>query len=556
METILQQLILQALEQGINTEKELQKLKNQFSEKYRVPSFSKQEINSVYQKLVQTKKIKPNPKFSKLLQKRAIRTLSGVAPVAVLTRPYPCPGKCVYCPTEPDIPKSYLANEPAVMRAILNDFDPFRQVQSRLKALQASGHATDKVELIVMGGTFNYHPKQYQTNFIRQCLNALNCTSKPSRSLTQAQKLNETAKNRCIGITLETRPDFITPKELQRFRELGGTRVEIGVQTIDDKILKLVKRGHLTAQTIQATRLMKNFGFKICYHLMPNLPGSTPQKDFKAFQEIFANPDFRPDLIKIYPCVVTPHSELEKWWKKGKYKPYSKQQLTNLILKIKKIIPPYVRIIRVIRDIPADNIIAGNTTSNLRQIIQEHPDFQCQCIRCREIKNRPVNIKNLKLITREYEASGGLEYFLSFEDVKQNKLCSLLRLRIPSFIHADSAPSNSKLKPRYTVSSNHTIPNPPPPELKNCSIIREVHTYGLQLKIGDRRQQIPQHLGLGKKLIKAAEKITRQHGLQKIAVISGIGAREYYRKLGYRLIGTYMIKKMRAHPAERDELIY
>ncbi len=477
----------------------------------------------VYQKLLKQGKIKQNKNLELMLKKREIRTLSGVAPIAVLTKPYPCPGRCAYCPTEKGMPKSYLSNEPAVMRAIAYGFDPYRQVVGRIKTLEANGHPTDKLELIVIGGTWSALPRSYQNWFIKRCFDGAN--KKTAKNLAAAQKKNETAAHRIIGITLETRPDKITPAEIKQMRGLGATRVELGVQAIDNKILKKNLRGHDVAETIRATKLLKDAGFKICYHLMPNLPGSTPAKDFKMFKEIFSNPDFQPDMVKIYPCVVTRGSKIYRWWKQDKYKPYSDKQLSNLLIDIKKIIPPYVRINRLIRDIPSPSIEAGNKISNLREIISAEmarQDLRCKCIRCREVGHQKnIKITAPKLFIKKYKASGGTEYFISYESPDQKILYAFVRLRIPDLKN-----------------------QPVLPELKDAALIRELHTYGHLVPIDKNSPGATQHLGLGKKLMAKAENIARKSGIKKMAVISGVGVREYYKKLGYQKEGTYMVKNI------------
>lgn len=479
-----------------------------------------------YHKLVESGKIKLNKNFEQLLTKRAVRTLSGVAVISVLTKPQSCPGHCLFCPTEKAMPKSYLSNEPAVMRAILNDFDPFRQTRMRLAALEANGHATDKIELIVMGGTWSCHPPQYQAWFIKRCFEALN--GRPAKTLKIAQKKNETARHRCVGLTLETRPDYINEKEILRLRNFGCTRVELGIQHLDDKILKLNRRGHTAKQSVKAISLLKEAGFKINLHLMPNLYGSTPAKDLAMFKKIYSDGNWMPDMVKIYPCVVNEYAGLYELYKQGKYKPYTKRQLTDLIVKIKKITPPWVRIARLIRDIPEESIAAGNKTTNLRQLIAEQAardSWSCQCIRCREAGHAggagksKVESQKLKVITKKYIASDGEEYFLSYESPDKKILYAFLRLRI------NNQPNKNSL-----------------PELRGAAIIRELHTYGQAAKIG--AQGRIQHLGLGRKLLKEAEKIARQNQLDKVAVIAGIGVREYYRKNGYNLEGTYMVKKL------------
>ncbi|MEI6288191.1 MAG: tRNA uridine(34) 5-carboxymethylaminomethyl modification radical SAM/GNAT enzyme Elp3 [bacterium] len=498
-----------------STEKEFFNVARKEFGRHKLPPPEKSSLLSAYHKLVKAGKIKPNAKIENILIKRKIRSQSGVAVISVLTKASPCPGNCLFCPTEKNMPKSYLSNEPAVMRAILAKFDPYKQVQIRLNALRANGHPTDKIELIVMGGTWSYLPVKYQNWFIKRCFDSLN--GRTSKDLKTAQKKNETAKHRCIGLTLETRPDYINAKEILRMRELGCTRVELGIQHTDDKILKLNRRGHTANQSIEAIRLLKDAGFKINLHLMPNMYGSTPAKDLSMFKKIFTDGNYMPDMIKIYPCVVNQHADLYKLYKQGKHKAYSDKQLLELIIKIKKITPPWVRITRLIRDIPEESIVAGNKITNLRQLIanQAKKDgWDCKCIRCREAGHQPIQTKKLKFHIIKYQANGGTEYFLSFESPDEKVLYAFLRLRI---------------------SGNEFIS-----ELKGAGLIRELHTYGQLAELGSVGEV--QHLGLGKKLLIEAEKIAKQNGKKKIAVISGIGVREYYKKSGYMLDGSYMVK--------------
>ncbi|MFZ5559409.1 MAG: tRNA uridine(34) 5-carboxymethylaminomethyl modification radical SAM/GNAT enzyme Elp3 [Patescibacteria group bacterium] len=511
------------------TEAKLDVFKRQAAFKLKVKIPKNIILLQAYHNLLSSHKIKKSNILENILKTRKIRTLSGIVSITVITKPYPCPGKCLYCPDEIDMPKSYLANEPACMRAVLTKFDPFKQVDARLKSLKITGHTTDKIELIVLGGTWSAYPKNYQNWFIKRCFDACNGDI-PSKSLKSAQKANERAKNRIIGLTLETRPDFINPKEIKRMRDLGCTRVELGVQSIYDDILKKNKRGHGIKETIRATQLLKDAGFKVTYHMMLNLPGSNLKKDEKMFEELFSNPDFQSDQLKIYPCAVLKTAPLYKLWKKKKYKPYTEKQLINLLIKIKEKIPSYVRIIRVIRDIPSQSIVAGNKVSNLREIIADimrKKGKKCRCIRCREIRNfQPGAGPPLaeKLIRRDYDASGGREIFLSFEDMKNDKILAFLRLRLG----------------RRSLGEGETLP-----VLKNCALIRGVHTYGLTVPISQKIKTAQQHKNLGKKLIKEAEKIAKKEfGFKKIAVISGIGVREYYRKLGYKLKDGYMIKNL------------
>jgi elongator complex protein 3 (tRNA carboxymethyluridine synthase) len=529
MKPTIKKFIKKVLAENPQNLQSLEVVKKSFCSEEKTNFSKNAEIKKVYDEMIKNKEIKPNETLEKLLVTKKIRTLSGVAIVAVLTKPYPCPGKCIYCPDESAMPKSYLSNEPAVMRAILTKFHPYKQTQTRLRALQLNGHITDKIELIVMGGTFSYFPPRYQNWFIKECFRAANDFSrnkmknKNKSGLEKEKTRNEKATNRIVGLTLETRPDYINQKEVIKFRKLGATRVEIGVQNISDKILQLNKRGHLIKQTAEATQLLKDAGFKINYHLMPGMPGSTPQKDFRMFQTIFSDQRFQPDMIKIYPCVVTKNSEIYRLWKNKKYTPLNNDQTKKLLKKIKSILPGYVRVNRLIRDIPEASIIAGPNISNLRQILQQE-GAKCQCIRCREVRE-DYSLKDKIVLNRiDYPASDGKEIFLQYISPDRKKLYALLRLRI----------LNKK------TSQNHFIK-----ALKNAALIREIHTYGKLAKINKSSQQSPQHIGLGKKLMREAEKIARdEFGFNKIAVISGVGVRGYYKKLGYGLKDEYMIKSI------------
>jgi elongator complex protein 3 len=505
-------------------------LKKQLSKVVGIQTPTNADIRETYNNLVKQRKIKQNGHFEKLLLSRKVRTESGVAVVAVLTKAYPCPGKCLYCPTEKEMPKSYLSNEPAVMRAIDAKFDPYAQVQNRLRSLELNGHETDKIELIVMGGTFSYLPKAYQLKFITECFRACNeyKSSKVNKvkkfikaDLNKEQKRNEKAKHRIIGLTLETRPDYIDEKEILNFRALGCTRVELGVQSVFDDVLQKNNRGHNVTETIRATKLLKDAGFKINYHIMPGLLGSSINRDYEMFQKLFSDGNFQPDMLKIYPTVVLRNSALYPLWKKGKYKPLTDKQFEKLVVKIKNgLIPPYVRIQRLVRDVPASSIVAGPIVSNLRQLIAK--ESHCPCIRCREVR-ADFEIKEKIILDKiEYEASGGKEIFLQYVTEDKKKLFALLRLRIPE-----------------NNNQNNFIP-----ALQGSALIRELHTYGKMTAINTKDKKNPQHIGLGKKLILEAEKIARKYGFKKIVVISGVGVREYYRKLGYTLQDTYMIKNL------------
>lgn len=507
-------------------EKTLHLMKRKVAKEQNVSCPSKVILRQKYLELLEAGEIDPNEKLEKLLLKSAIRTSSGVAPIAIVTKPFGCPARCVYCPTEVQMPKSYNSNEPAIMRAIHNAFNAGKQVYSRLAMLKSGGHSTDKVEIIVLGGTFSAIPHRYVTDYFRSFFHALNGGTHFG-SLKELQKENETATHRCVGITIETRPDWIDEAEIIRLRELGVTRVEIGVQHLDDNVQRLTRRNHYIDDVKRATYLLKEAGFKVCYHMMPNLPGSSPERDVSMFKELFEDPDLRPDQLKVYPCVVTYDAALKDWYEAGEYEPYDTTTLLSVLTKLKDYIPTYCRIIRLGRDIPAPNIIAGCKNSNLRQLVHEElkkQDKACKCIRCREVRMKPTHIGDIELVSKRYEASEGIEYFLSFESRDRTKLYAHLRLRIPSA-------TLNKSKPLL-------------PELESASIIREVHTYGQAVPVDDHKTEAAQHVGFGKKLILEAERLSQEHGVDKIAVISGIGVREYYRKRGYRLEGTYMVKKV------------
>ena len=515
------------------SEKKISKIKRAASKTYKFSCPTNIELLREYRKMVKTKELEKNELIEKALITKEVRTESGVAIIAILTKPYPCPGKCAYCPDEKNMPKSYLSNEPAVMRAVLTKFHPYEQVKARLESLETTGHKTDKIELIVMGGTFSYLPRRYQNWFVKECFRACNEFDKKkgiykNLDLETQQKKNEKTSKRIVGLTLETRPDYIDEKEIIQMRKLGATRVELGVQSIYDDILKLNRRGHGVAETVRATKLLKEAGFKINYHMMPELPGSDLEKDVKMFEELFANPDFQPDMIKIYPCVVVKNTLIYKWLRAGKYKTYSNEERLNMLSEIKKNLPYYVRVTRLIRDIPSTSIIAGNKITNLRQELKKKADrenWRCKCIRCREIRSGvQVEEKNLKLFREDYAASDGKEVFLTFEDKKREHLYSMLRLRINS---------KNQIKKHFIL------------ELQNAVIIREVHTYGKLVPVKARDAKSSQHIGLGRRLLEEAEKIAREEfSAKKIAVISGVGVRDYYRKNGYKLEGSYMVKKL------------
>lgn len=535
--TEIKKIILEVLSKKIQNRDQFFAQVAKIAHKYKLSPPNTSQIREAYKELIAENPKNQWPNLLSFLKKREIRTLSGVAPVTVLTKPYPCPGKCLYCPNETKMPKSYLSNEPAAARALRLNFDPYRQTQERIKTLIKNGHPTDKIELIVKGGTWSAYPWNYQKWFIKRCFDACNTLSEPkkkAKTLKEAQKINENAKHRIVGLTLETRPDYITPQEIWRMRLLGCTRVELGVQTIDEKILKKIQRGHSVSDIALATFLLRTAGFKVDYHLMPMLPGSTFKKDLEMFQKIFSDERFKPDMIKIYPCVVTKNSKLYKLFLEKKYKPYSQKKFLDLLLKIKsEIIPYYCRISRIIRDIPADSIVAGIKKSNLREEVQkimQEKGLKCPCLRCRELGHQMAFLAKkikAKLFQEKYQTTGGQEIFLSVEDIRRQVVLAFCRLRLPEKNSLDP-----QVKKIYQLL----------PEIKDAALIRELHTYGSLLPIGSQNEKSAQHKGLGKKLVFQAEKIARQAGFKKMAIISGIGVRNYYQKLGYTLEGSYMVK--------------
>lgn len=530
-------LIEQLVKTGANSQKSLEQVKRRVAKKFKIPLPKKIDLLKTYHRLLKEKRVKKSSLLENLLKTRPVRSLSGIVNVSVLTKHYPCPGQCIFCPTLKSLPKSYLPGEPAVERARLLKFDPYLQTGKRIEMLESQGHPTDKIELRVIGGTWSFYPKRYQTWFMKKCFSACNQflnKKQKNRNLTKEQKINEGARHRMVGLSIETRPDFITVSEIKRLRRLGVTLVEMGVQSLSDKVLKNCQTGLTIEKIIRATRLLKDAGFKVLYQIMPNLPGANLRKDLKVFKNMFEKQEFRPDWLKIYPCLVCKNTRLYHWWKKGKYQPYTDKELVELLVKIKKFFPYWVRVARVFRDIPAQAIIAGSKSSNFRQMVGrelKRKNFVCSCLRCREVRERYDPKEKIHLFRQNYRASQGKEIFLSLENKKRTKLYSFLRLRLPSPIFQ---------------GKNHFLS-----ELQDSALIRELHTYGPARALGKKYLRpsqvfLSQHRGFGKKLIKSAEKITREEfGLKKIAVISGVGARNYYRQLGYRLKNTYMMKSLK-----------
>ncbi len=476
--------------------------------------------------------------------KKFTRTISGVTPVAVMTLPLKCPGQCIYCPTYPVTPQSYTPESPAVLRGRECGYDAKKQIKLRLKALSEMGHPTDKVELIVMGGTFLAFPKDYQYQFIKDCFDALNGEESPT--LEEAKEINETANHRCVGLCLETRPDWCGREEIDRMLEFGITRVELGVQTLDDEIYRLTRRGHTVDDVVKATALLKEHGFKVHYHWMPGLPGSTPEIDLELSKRLFEDARFRPDGLKLYPTMVVAGTELEEWYRDGRYQPYDDDTMINLIAEIKSVVPKYVRISRVLRNIPS-KFIVGGLKDSLREVARQRMKEQgreCRCIRCREYGHRAQTgweIGKPRLVRMDYEASGGKEIFLSFEDENET-LFGLLRMRVQS-----QSISSLRLEAKSTQKNLRFSWEPAD---GNLAIIRELHIYGPEVSLTRRNPNAAQHKGLGKALMREAEQIAvNMFQARWMVILSGVGAKEYYRaEFGYSSQGDYMVKRLAQIP--------
>ena len=455
-------------------------------------------------------------KLASMLKTKPTRTSSGVSVIAIMTKPMGCPGKCIYCPSSKIAPKSYTGYEPSAMRARLNDWDSYKIVKNRLAQLQAIGHSTEKNEVIIQGGTFTALPWKYQYDFVKRAFDAFN--NKTTKTLEEAQKLNETAENRVVSLILETRPDWCMQEHIQKMLQLGATRVELGLQSVYDNVLVEIQRGHNLQECKRAIKELKDAGFKVDLHVMLGLPGSTKKKDTEMFRILFDDENLRPDGLKIYPTAVLPDTKLFGIWESGRYKPVNEKYIIDVLSEAKaKYIPPYCRIKRIMRDIPGNLIKAGYERLNLREFIQEkihNKGLSCRCIRCREIgqkyKNEGRLPKKVQLKVIDYDASNGKEFFISFEDVEQDILLGFARLRITT----------------------------------DKALLRELHVYGESVPLNKKIKSASQHKGFGKKLLAKAEKLAKENNKKELFVLSGIGVRDYYRKLGYKLSGFYMIKKL------------
>ena len=531
--------------------------------------FSKDQLIHGFEYLKKKSVIAKDKRLPEILKMKPTRTISGVTIVTVLTKPFHCPGKCIFCPNDIRMPKSYIATEPGAQRALNNRFSPYSQVYNRLKALHQIGHPTEKIELIVLGGTWSYYPRNYQVWFIKECFRALNdfdpkhmqdlspeqvnknkfntlneqireqtgaktyndliktkeYKEKFSQFITQGEKAgwedlykqqekNEKSRARCVGLVLETRPDRLNPEEVLILRKFGATKIQIGVQTLNEKVNTLNKRLESKKQISNAFKLLRAGGFKIHAHIMPNLYGATPEIDRESYKELFNSENFKPDELKIYPTSIIKYTELHDLFKEGKYKPYDLNTLTDLLADCIEMTPEYCRLTRIVRDIPSTEIEAGNKRTNLRELVENKlkaENRKNENIRAREIRGEIVTADDLHLNAVKYKTVLTNEFFLQYI-TKENKIAGFLRLSIPN-----------KIK---------NI-NPITKELDNSAIIREIHVYGPSLNLGKGSTGEAQHLGLGTKLIEEAKKITKDSGFKNLAVISAIGTREYYRKRGF-----------------------
>lgn len=507
------------------------------------------------------------------IKMKETRTVSGVTPVTVLTKPFPCPGKCIFCPNDVRMPKSYLSDEPGAQRALSNKFDPYLQTFNRLLAFKNTGHPTSKIELLILGGTWSSYPVEYQIWFVKRCFDALNDFENYNKSdmlkdenlpqpfeedkleeidgsnfsksynqvisnaikntknllnevatweeLFSTHSQNQNSKTKCVGLSIETRPDEINEEEVIKLRKLGSTKVQIGIQSLNDEVLKLNKRGHDVSQTIYSIKLLRQAGFKIHAHYMPNLYGSSPQKDCEDFLKLFSIFEISPDELKIYPCSLIKTAELMKYYNQNLWKPYSKEELENVLEFCILNTPRFCRLTRIIRDIPSTDIVVGNKLTNFRQIAEDKitkSNKKAVEIRSREVKNKSYSSENIFLNETKYETSYSTEIFLEYIN-ENDEIFGFLRLSLPkisSFI----------------------------PEIKNCSIIREVHVYGKSTEVGKKETKNTQHQGLGKTLIRRAEEISKEYSFSKICVISAIGTREYYQMNGFELQTLYQVKNL------------
>ncbi len=529
VETACRELVEQLLRKEITNEHELNAAKKAVSKRYKLSALpGNSQILAA---------VKDNEKQAvlELLQLKPVRTISGVAVIAAMTSPAPCPhGLCVPCPGGPaskfNSPQSYMGAEPAARRAFENDFDPYKQVKSRLEQLSQIGHPVEKAELIVMGGTFTSRMLCYQEWFVKRAIEAMNDFYGTQRregkgyvTVEDVQSANESSRIRNVGITIETRPDWTEKEHIDTILGLGTTKVEIGVQSTYDFILAGIQRGHTVKESVDANQRLRDSGLKVGFHMMPGLPGSSTGSDFRMFRALFEDERFMPDYLKIYPTLVTEGTRLHGMWELGNYAPLEVEEAVELLAKVKSILPKWVRLQRIQRDIPAYQVLAGIRKSDIRELAKRRlleMGGRCRCIRCREVGHRllsGIEPGNIELTTEKYRACGGMEHFISFEDVENDILIGFIRLRFPNSPHRK--------------------------ELKDAALVRELHVYGSMVPPGESAgEEQWQHRGYGEELLAKAEETAVRAGSEKIAVTSGIGVRDYYRKFGYEREGPYMTK--------------
>ncbi len=532
LEPAARELVEQILRNEITDEKGLNAAKKAVGIRYKLSS-----LLSNSQILAAAKDRDETEAILSLLRLKPVRTISGVAVIAAMTSPAPCPhGLCIPCPGGPaskfNSPQSYMGDEPAALRAVQNNFDPYMQVFSRLQQLSQIGHQLEKAELIIMGGTFTSRTLCYQEWFIKRAIEAMNDfygtewrEGKDYCSVEDVQSGNESARIRNVGITIETRPDWVENEHIDIIHNLGATKVEIGVQNTYDFILAGIQRGHTVAESAAANTRLRDSGLKVGFHMMPGLPGSSPESDFRMFRALFEDERFKPDYLKIYPTLVTEGTKLHGMWELGNYAPLEVLEAVELLARIKSILPKWVRLQRIQRDIPAYQVLAGIRKSNIRQLARQRLSEmggKCKCIRCREVghrMNEGEEPENIELTVEEYAACRGREHFISFEDIEKDILVGFIRLRFPFAPHRK--------------------------ELLGAALVRELHVYGAMVPPGESPGEAQwQHRGYGEKLLNEAEEIAGAAGYEKIAVTSGIGVRDYYRKFGYAREGAYMTKRL------------
>jgi elongator complex protein 3 len=514
------------------------KLNNKVDNSEAMPNNS--ELLALYKEMVAAGDVEENKNAEQMMKRLKVRSNSGVAVISLLTKPYACPGRCIYCPTEKNMPKSYLSREPAAARALLHRFDPYKQITGRLRALAMNGHPTDKIEMILIGGTFNYYPKDYQEWFVKESFRACNnwqtaadkiIPSDHNLSLAELQKINETTGARIIGLSIETRPDYVNFSELNWLRYLGVTKIEIGVQHLEDDVLDFNKRGMTAKSIAESSEILRAVGLKLVYHMMPNLPKSTPEKDVQMFKDLYNSKDHHPDMLKVYPCMILKGSVLYKLYTRQKidYKPYDDETLTKVLADCEVEVQEYTRIIRMIRDIPADYILDGSKKSNMREDVdayQKRMGRTQKDIRAREVRDKEIDPNDFELTETWYNTEHGRECFLQFQNKKDNLIAGFLRLRLQDTFFNNELEKYDNLK-----------------VLTDSALVRELHVYGTLKQISEKGNQ-SQHTGMGRKLLAKAEEISKREGYKKVSIISGVGVREYYKKNGYSLDGTYMVKML------------